>query len=247
MPRLMRAMNLARLNSLTRYEDIPTYHTRDPDTGVLENQPCRTTGEIIATEKIDGVLARIVLLADGYLIGNDRDWLHAQGDLVANPSQGIVKLLRPLADAISPPEPDAVVILYGEVFGGKVSAASEQYTSKKEFGFRLFDVARLSSAALELPEDTGGLSFLREEELQNYANQHGLKLAPRVARFPAPDLPKSIDATRTLLEELLPTSRCRLDADAGGEPEGLVLRKVDRSWIVTLRVSDYRRAKRKQR
>jgi hypothetical protein len=239
----LRAMNIARLNTLTRYPDIPSYHSRDPDTGMLDDPPNRSVGEIIATEKIDGVLARILITPDGYLIGTNRDWLHAQGDLIANPSLGIVKTLRPVAEAL--PRTDDLTVLYGELFGGKITDASAHYTSKKELGFRLFDVARVPDPA-SAGADASGLSYLPEDELQSFANLHGLKLAPRVARFPAPDLPKTIDKTRLFLEELLPTSRCRLDADAGGEPEGLVLRKVDRSWIVTLRLADYRRMKRKK-
>jgi hypothetical protein len=240
----LRTTDLVRLNRRVRYPDVPPYHARDPDTGQLLDVPNRPAGEVLATEKIDGAHARLVLLPDGYLIGDRTDWLFASGDLVANPARGIVKAVRPLADAIALPAIPGPVVAFGEVFGGKASPAGPQYTSKRALGFRVFDVARVPD---DESGDASGLPFLPEDELQEFAAAHGLKLVPRVARFPAPDLPRTIDATRTFLEEVLPTSRCRLDGDAGGEPEGLVLRKADRSWVVALRAADYRRARKKKR
>jgi hypothetical protein len=237
----MRAVDLHHLNRSTRYPDIPSYHARDPDTQQLLDHPNRAAGEILITEKIDGVQARLVLLPDGYLIGDRTRFLYAQGDLIANPSQSIVKTLRPTADALANRLPvnsgsPHIVVAYGEVYGGTTTSASEHYTSKRELGFRVFDVAHL--------DDSANLSFLSEDDLQGWTSDRGLKLAPRVARITMPDVPKSLAATRTFLEEVLPVSKCRLDGSASGEPEGLVLRKADRSWIVSLRASDYRKKRR---
>ena len=257
MPLSVRAVDLARLNSATKYPGIPTYHALDPQTGAVLDDVRRAAGEVIATEKVDGANCRIALLPDGtYLIGGREEWRHAKGDLVFNPALGIVAAVRPTAELLPTPAGDEVVVVYGEVYGGKVTAAAKQYTSRKEVGYRVFDVARFSDAPALLARpaeeiaawrEAGGQRFLPEDDLQAFAAEHQLKLAPRVARFPAADLPRKVDATRTFLEEMLPTSRCRLDAGAGGDPEGLVVRSPDRSYVVKLRFEDYLRARRKKK
>lgn len=258
MPFAVRAVDLMRVNSLTKYPSIPTYHPLDASNGaILDDVRRPPPGELIATEKVDGTNARILLLPDGtYLIGSRDELLYAKGDLLANPSLGIAAAVRPFAESLPTPEREEIHVVYGEVYGGKVSAASREYTSTQAVGFRLFDVAILENAperlAMSVPEivtwrDNGGQRFLSETELQEFATKHGLKLVPRITRLAARDLPSDPDAVLTLLEEWLPTSRVRLDPDAGGEPEGLVVRTADRSWIAKIRYEDYRRKKRRKK
>lgn len=53
----LRKIDLNKLNSMTKYPSIPTYHTLNPKDGCLEEPaiefPC---GTVYATEKIDGCL-----------------------------------------------------------------------------------------------------------------------------------------------------------------------------------------------
>jgi hypothetical protein len=258
MPFSVRAIDLARLNSATKYPSIPTFHALDPQTGaVLDDVRRAPGGEIIATEKVDGVNTRIILLPDGnYLIGSREELLHAKGDLIFNPALGIVAAVRAVADRLPAPAGGEVVVVYGEVFGGKVTSAAKQYTSRQEVGYRVFDAARFpdcESLLARPPEEiaawreAGGQQFLDEDDLLAFAESHELKPTPRIARFPAADLPRKVDAALTFLEEMVPTSRCRLDAGAGGDPEGLVIRSPDRAYIVKLRFEDYLRAKRKKK
>ena len=121
--------------------------------------------------------------------------------------------------------------MFGVVFGGKTPGA-ERYTSRRETGHRITDVASLTD---------DGLAFLNENELLAFAEESMVPLAPRVARFPARDLPTRPDATRDFLEELLPGSQCRLDAGADGDPAGVILRTADRSWIAAVRFAEYAR------
>lgn len=258
MPFDVRAVDLTRLNTLTKYPSIPTYHLLDSSTGSLLDDVCRPPpGELIATEKVDGTNARIVILPDGtYLIGSREEWLYARGDLLANPALGIAAVVRPIAENVPAPPGDAIQVIFGEVYGGRVTSASREYTSRQEYGFRLFDVANIPNTpellAKPLSEisawrEQGGQCFLTEPELQAFAERLALKLTPRVTRLAARDLPIAPDAVLTLLEEWLPTSRVRLDPDAGGEPEGLVIRTSDRGWIAKIRYEDYRRPKRRKK
>jgi hypothetical protein len=138
-------------------------------------------------------------------------------------------------------EADSVLLVYGELIGGKTPAAA-RYTGRKEVGYRTTDVAGVA-----LHDEDAEMTFLPEKELLAFAAAHGLSLVPRVARFPARDLPNKPDGVLTLLEEVLPSSRCRLDADADGDPAGLIVRSPDRGWVAALRFDDYRRAKKRKR
>lgn len=238
---LARLADLGRLLSRTAYPPPPPYHAFDPDTGELGDVLPRPAGDVIATELLDGVSFRLAAFADGsYLIGTRRRWLYASGDVIGDPAHGLVAAVRPAAERLAGAggEPDAVRVVYGELIGGRHPAAG-RYTGGREIGFRTFDVARVS-----LVEDE--TTFLPERELLAFAAEHELPLVPRVARFPARDLPTRPAAVRTFVEELLPSSRCRLDADATDDPAGLVARTPDRGWMAVLKAEHYRRLKKRK-
>ena len=250
----LRAADLDRLNTLTKYPSIPTYHALDPAGGRLTAGAAAFGGPALLTEKVDGTNARVVLLPGGdYLIGSRAEFLLARGDLIGNPALGIVDALRDAADRLCDGYADeAVTVYFGEVYGGKVTGASRQYTGKRTVGFRLFDVARLAdygkllgrpAAALSAWREGGGQTFLPEPDLAAAADRAGLDLTPRLATVPA--LPTGLEETAAFLAATLPRTRCALDDAAGGRPEGLVARTADRSAIAKLRTEDYRRTLRK--
>jgi hypothetical protein len=253
----VRTTDLTKLNSLTKYPSIPTYHTLDPKNGGLIEETVGFVGTVLGTEKIDGTNSRIIRLPDGnYLLGSREELLYAKGDLIGNPALGIVDALKPLAERLSTPEADTVTVYYLEVFGGKVTAASKQYTSEMRFAYRLFDVARiedytalLSLSAQEIAgwRDNGGQPFVAEEELTTIAAQEAMELTPRLFARSANELPDTIEGMHAFLKEALPESRSRLDAEAGGRPEGIVLRTSDRSAIAKARFEDYERTLRRRR
>lgn len=257
MPLSPRTADLDRLNALTKYPSIPTYHVMGGRGGLTEETVPRPAGDapVLLTEKVDGTNARVCLFPDGsYLVGSRGEWLTARGDLVANPALGIVAAVREAAERLADAGAgtgagdDGVVTFYGEVFGGKVTGASKQYTGDGAVGFRLFDVARVPDAAERLarPADElsawregGGPTFLDETALQDAAARHDLPLTARVGVADA--LPPAVADAAALLEARLPKTLAILDDGAGGRPEGLVARTADRSWIAKLRFDDYRR------
>ncbi|GET39434.1 hypothetical protein MiSe_42030 [Microseira wollei NIES-4236] len=239
--------DLNKLNSMTKYPSIPTYHTLG-DKGALLEETVSFDGEVILTEKVDGTNSRIILLPDGnFVLGSREELLFAKGDLIGNPALGIVDALKNVADTL-PQAQSEIVVAYLELYGGKITAASKQYTSQQNIGWRLFDVAVLteiealfskSVQQLAAWRDNGGQAFLDEEQLNNAAKNYGFELTPRIATVAA--LPVSIQETYEFLKATLPQTKVALDEGAGGRGEGIVARTVSRNAIAKLRFEDYER------
>ncbi|AUG76951.1 hypothetical protein CFP65_2093 [Kitasatospora sp. MMS16-BH015] len=245
----MALLDLAALNSATKYPSIPTHHELDPKNGGLLENPTAFTGEVVLTEKVDGTNGRIVLLPDGdYFIGSREELLHARGDRVSNPALGIVAALRPLADRLKGRPADGILVYFLEVYGHRVGAAAKQYTAGGNVGHRLFDLARVPEEALGWDReriaqwrDGGGQYWSSEADLQRAAEAEGIEVTPRLGTVPAGQLPTGIEETHSWLNAMLPDTRVALDEGAGGRPEGIVLRTPDRSLISKARFQDYER------
>jgi hypothetical protein len=255
-----RQVNLRALNSLTKYPSIPTYHTLGPG-GILTEPVIEFTGTVIGTEKVDGTNARIILLPPddgGYLLGSRENLLYANGDLIGDPSQGIVEHLRTVAEGLDPVlnvYDDQVRVLYVELYGGKIGGQAKQYSTRGTVGWRLFDVATVDNLAERLTwsseriaawRDDGGQDFADEEWLVNAARISGVELAPRLLTVTADTLPRTIGGMHSWLRERLPSTHVGLDDSAKGEPEGIVLRHADRSVIAKARFQDYQRTARRR-
>jgi hypothetical protein len=251
----VRTTNLEKLNSMTKYPSIETFHQLNPQGGMLTDQSMAfAAGDTIhVTEKVDGTNARIVLLPDGtYIIGRREDYLHARGDLIPNPSMSIVATLREEADRLvdSSPRGGGVTVYYFEVFGGNVTGASKQYTSQRELSYRLFDIARIDDyesvltrerAQISSWRENGGQRWTGEEMLQATAEQRKLNLTPRLHTMTGSSLPTELEATHAWLKELCPRTQVALDPAAGGRAEGVVIRTADRATIAKIRFEDYER------
>jgi hypothetical protein len=184
------------------------------------------------------------------LLGSREELLYGKGDLIGNPALGIVDALRETADRLCDGERAEIMVYYFEVFGGKVTANSKQYTSERRVSIRLFDVVTLREYDTTLAQppaqiaqwrDNGGQTFADEATLERIASQRGLTLTPRLFAINGAELPQGIPDTLTFLRTRLPESRCRLDDAAAGKPEGIVLRSSDRSIIAKARFEDYER------
>ncbi|NUT31667.1 MAG: hypothetical protein HOV79_01200 [Hamadaea sp.] len=236
---------------MTKYPSIPTYHSLDPRNGGLLEETVPFTGTVVGTEKVDGTNSRIILLPDGtYLLGSREELLYAQGDLIGNPALGIVDALRPVADSLPLVDGDRIVVHFLEVYGGKVTAASKQYTGGKSVGHRLFDVAVIDghhdmadwdSQRIAAWRDGGGQGFVDEPALRGTAAGAGLELTPRLFEIDAAGLPTDIAGTKAFLDEWMPATLAALDGEAAGRPEGIVLRSPDRTSIAKARFQDYER------
>jgi hypothetical protein len=259
MTTLITERDLRALNSLTKYPSIPTYHALDPKNGGLLEECISFAGPggsdgVIATEKVDGTNARIILLPDGtYLLGSREELLYAQGDLIGNPALGIVEQLKPVAARLAVGDDvDRIVVAYLELYGGKIGGAAKQYTTDPALhGWRLFDVAVLDGWSEQLAwapqqistwRDGGGQYFVGEQELRDFANDGLIGVTPRLlAEFYADALPTTVEGMHSMLLDVLPKTLVGLDEQAMGRPEGIVFRSPDRRVIAKARFQDYER------
>ena len=252
----VREVDLGKLNSITKYPSIPTYHEMG-ERGVLRETPLALSGPLVGTEKVDGTNARIVLLPDGtYVLGSREELLYARGDLIGNPALGIVAALRDLAERLVSEVAigDTITAFYLEVYGGAIGGNAKQYSGSRLVGYRLFDILRLERYAelLDLRQEqlaawreAGGQSFLPVSELAEWAARLELPQVPPVWQGDA--LPRGLAETHAFLQGVLERSLCTLDDGAGGRPEGIVVRSADRSAIAKLRFEDYERTMRRLR
>lgn len=273
-------MNLARqaaqtygldaLNSLTKYPSILTLHAFGEKGRLTEKHTTTNVYSLplYATEKVDGTNVRLLFFPDGsYIVGGRETFLHLGGELLFDPSNGIVAGLQAnlLGNHAHLPSFCAqrggtapLTVVYGEVYGGKIND-HKQYGSGL-FGFRVFDVAVFESqqeldwtAALKLPEISlwreaewvGGMNygqpFLDRDQLAEYCQARELALVPEVNQDTYVDEDWDCAQTHWYLTQVMPTSLATLNASAVGKPEGIVLASADRSVRVKLRFEDYER------
>ncbi len=249
-----RDFDLRKLNSATKYPSIPTYHAMG-ERGLLLDEHISFGGqEFLATEKVDGTNSRIILMPDGcYLIGSREELLHAKGDLIHNPALGIVDAIKDVAERIQSvfSTPDGIITtVHLETYGGKTTSNAKQYTSRREFGYRMFDLSEVAVGDTkgELEQisrwrEAGGQHFADEDRLFDFVTTAALELTPRIT--PDAELPTPIEATYKWLKRQIPRTLVALDEEAGGRPEGLVVRTRDRSTIAKIRLEDYGRHERR--
>ncbi len=242
-----------KINTLTKYSSILTLH-QFGERGRFTNDLTTTislSDELFATEKIDGTNVRIICLGNEYLIGSRGFILHYSEDLCYNPSQSIVENIKKLVNI--PTSFRNLTIIYGELFGGKVSKNSKQYGAKDELGFRVFDIAQIKDLSIleknqeeiskwrEHQTSDGlvyGQDFLSVSALQEHCNRLNLPIVPRL-NINIPDW--SHQSVLAYLNQEIPQTNVALSAQAGMKPEGIIVRNADRSKIVKLRFEDYKR------
>jgi hypothetical protein len=286
--------NLRKINPITKYPSIHTYHEMGERGRLVEKNTVGFHEDVWVTEKIDGTNARVivfpkVVIADDFprkrlcptLIGSREELLHAVGDLIWNPAQGIVQTLRHdavgvletmegLADALQTTEIpgqrtfvtpfERVFVFYGEVYGGRTTAAAKNYGPSDKTGFRLFDVAVFPLGqldqliGLELEKiaswrDEGRCTPFLTMDFRSWAEtaaDRGLKFVPLVAYLKhdigRDVLPYTIPEIRSVMNVLPRVTQASLDNhETKGLVEGYVVRNHDRSKIVKLRFEDYDR------
>jgi hypothetical protein len=248
----VRHVDLIKLNSMTKYPSILTYHALG-DKGVLRDAvQVPFTDRIIGTEKVDGTNTRLIFCPDGSaIVGSREDLLWERGDLIGNPAMGIVEAVKELVKRLSAKlcTDDAVVVYFLEVFGRGIGAGAKNYTREGKVGFRLFDVVFIENykEMLAWPadriahwRDNGGQQYVDADRLVRIVEKIGVEPVPALFDIDASALPTEIEATYQFLLGHEWT-QCKLDGGAAGIPEGVVVRSPDRSRIAKMRREDYER------
>ncbi|AFH63735.1 RNA ligase family protein [Paenibacillus caseinilyticus] len=262
-------MDLNKLNSLTKYPSILTYHSLG-DRGRLTEALSESRGfpeaeDVYVYEKVDGENSRILLLRGeegiDYLIGSREELLYAKGDRIGNPYGNIAAFLRPLAEelcaallSVSLPAGDwALTVIYQESYGGKTKAA-KNYTANQTQGSRVFDVFSLNAGELEsllsLPQEKIAAwrehdqqPFYSEERRMDFVHTLHLAYAPLLARVRGADVPRTLEGTFSFLK---PFGQTQVGLDTAGRSEGVIARTADRKLIRKIRFEDYERTFRAQ-
>jgi hypothetical protein len=250
---------LRTLNSMTKYPSIETYHPLG-DKGILQPGAAFFSGSTVVTEKIDGTNFRIILLDDGYFTGSREELLHYGTDVIFNPAQGIVEVVDSVADTMwgqwyeENTDREALTIVYGEVFGGKASKSSKQYTGEGTWDYRIFDVVHyegdqhLEVASWPVDKisawrESGGLPFYTWHHTQNFCNRFQLEMVPVFGYLDAIKLPRTIEDTYFwMVQNGFDSSEALIDPLGKGEAEGVVIREAAGTLKRKLRFEDYTRS-----
>jgi hypothetical protein len=259
---------LGRINSATKYPSIPTYHAMGERGCLTENLsqmsgsllndnyvPLAEHDKLFLSEKIDGTNARIIYRNGDWFIGCREEILTHIGDWVFNPDNGIVEALMPgllihkaeawMLGNFSMVSRFAVWFL--EVYGGKLPA-NKQYTGHNAMGFRVFDFALVPHIILEESRETisgwrqrGGQEFLTTESIYEAAKAIGMWSVPHLGITSGSELPTDVSGTLAWMHANSQDTNAKLDPEAQGKLEGIVIRSADRRAIAKLRFEDYQK------
>ncbi|GMK37075.1 hypothetical protein PCCS19_01280 [Paenibacillus sp. CCS19] len=259
-------MDLKKINSITKYPSILTYHKLGERgkliEDVVEERGLLTDADTIYIyEKVDGENSRMIFFRNDlneidYLIGSREELLYAKGDRVGNPYGNIAEFLKPIADKYVEdhfPQGDwALTVVYQESYGGKTKSA-KNYTDSKIQSYRVFDVFSLTENELEkllaLPEEKiaswrehGNQPFYNEHEKAKFIQANDLRCAPLLAEIDGASFPMTIEDTFKYLKNFEQT---KVGIDTNGRSEGIIVRSSDRKQIRKIRFEDYERTFRK--
>lgn len=259
---------LRKLNSITKYPSILTYHNLGPKGSLVDSLVEDLAFEnktIFITEKIDGTNSRIVFITDeygaveDYIIGSREELLFACGDRIINPALGVVNNLKPVADAVKllsdgniPLRPNTMYCLYGETYGGNINGA-KQYSGHGSYGIRFFDMwmtpldhvedlLQMNIDQISRWREHSGQPFVHVDILKEFCDKFDLNRVPYIRETNGTEIPHDLQGVWNWMQEFA-TSVAQIDSDGKGMSEGVVVRYADRSLIRKIRFEDYQKTK----
>lgn len=267
--RIIETGNLPKLDSLTKYPSILTYHNLGQKGGMVDSlvDDKRFEGKVEITEKVDGTNFRLVVLGDDksndFLVGKRDSLLYAKGDRIMTESlvQTVLDSCKPYLDYIEKSPVSSLYVIFGEVYGDNVQRGAKQYCgSEKRKGFRVFDVAVFSQEDLDEVfsydlhkiaawREAGMNKFMDTSSLADFCNRHHLERTPIWGEIDASEIPVQVEETLDWMEKNFTQSRSTFGEKPEnanplfGRAEGIVIRTPDRSMIRKLRFEDYRKGK----
>lgn len=250
----------AKLNSLTKYPSIQTYHEIDRGCvkANLTDGVSFSNDAVYITEKVDGTNGRIIIYNNDYIIGTREELVYRRGDIFGNPSQGVYNVMKKYAEAMVDklPNDNKIRVFYGEVYGSNINGF-KQYTKHRKSNLRFFDyiifdnditdILNKSIEHIALWRDTGGQPFANLNDFHSIIDYLGFSdnTVPYICECSGSDIPISRADTYEWLKQFSVT-RATIDEDKfSGRSEGVVVRNFDRTMIRKIRFEDYEKALRK--
>lgn len=252
--------NLAKLNCMTKYPSIETYHKLGDRGRLTEERNHEWPDEpVYVTEKIDGVNARMIFLPGRnmpWLIGSREELVAASSDVVWNNASGIASTLlgsnapKPWMLPSSLLEDGYIFVAYFEVYGHRATSHWKEYASEEDlpFGalFRLLDATFFQQDWLNSFEsleevarvrDNDGAVFIIEDRLDWYARTLGVERVPNLASMNGASLPKTTEGMDDMMSSL--GRETQAGVNDKGRSEGIVLRTNTRDIIAKARRESY--------
>jgi hypothetical protein len=200
-------VDLAKLNSMTKYPSILTYHALG-DKGILqESVQIPFEGRIVGTEKVDGTNTRLIFCPDqSVVVGSREDLLWERRDLIGNPAMGIVEAVKETVQRLvaSVCHPGRIAVYFVEAYGRSIGGGAKNYTKTGKVGFRLFDVVSIDNfdELFGLPveqiahwRDNGGQSYVDADQLVKVADEINFQSVPALFDTDASQLPTDLEGT----------------------------------------------------
>lgn len=243
-----------KLNSLTKYGSILTYHQLGKKGGLIDEltESNIDDEEIIeGTEKVDGTNTRILISGKDYVIGTREDLIYAKGDRihVSNDKLGFLdKMINLSEELIKNDFPDdELTVIYGENYGGRIGQHCKEYSKENKIGFRVFDVwtMKISDINEVMKKDLGSISSWRDhnnqpfysiDKFEQFIEKYNLERTPVKFRIKKKDLPIDL---KSAYEFLCNYKDSKVGLDVSGKAEGCVIRNNSRIYIKKLRFEDY--------
>lgn len=267
MANILEHINLDKLNSITKYPSIMTYHAIGDRCILSEetNGPIPEEDFVYISEKIDGSNTRIVVYKNDYIIGTRETLLYAKGDRILNadPIKSLmISTVLPYAEKLSSNQDtksNDIVVYYGETYGHKIRGdrkIEKHYTTNASLGFRIFDISSMPLKEMNKlakmdgdyiagwREDVSRTDFLNFRQLDSIASEYDVPLVPYIDTTNS--LPLGIEDTYEFLKRFS-VSNAALDEGADRQSEGIVVRNTNRTYIRKLRFEDYERTLRKMK
>lgn len=255
---LIETYGIDKLNTFTKYPSILTYHDLGERGSLVESlvegKDFQNIDKCYLTEKIDGTNSRVVIWNHDYLIGSRENFLYGKGDRIGDPTLNIVNTLKDTANIISDDaSTEFLYVLYGETYGGNITANSKQYTNDKSYGFRMFDFTMMTidevETILNKPieniaswREHDGKRFANVNQIQNYAKLYNFETVPYINVVNGNTIPTTLKEVFEWLQQFAVT---KAGINNTGHAEGVVVRNFDRSLIRKIRFEDYERTKKR--
>lgn len=267
--RVVETYGIDKVNSLTEYPSILTYHKLGDKGGLLnelyEDNRFGKNELLEVTEKVDGTNMRLILTNEDYLVATRSNIVYAQDDRIINE-----KAVKPVLDECDyliktmqkDRMNDSVLVVFGEVYGNSICNGSKVYCSEdipSSRKFRVFDVREFPCIDFEniLEKDLQDISRFKSNSnqywydydmLDAFCYEYQLERTPVLCRINEMILPTDIDETYKWMQEYKDSNSIIGVKQDGkvynqnfGKAEGVVIRNKDRSVISKLRFEDYER------